>query len=343
MLEWLMQAGVASLMLKVVYDICHPRSQALCAGATTGFASDVDGADNVIGKLTKALDRMSKLRQEERQGRIRAEKQLKQAKQPSRAAKQSTPTSLQQGYWMDEVAVVESPFHDRRGTPRQPQLAPSIPGFIRFRSKFQPRDSLKGLSEYSHLWVTFVFHSNTNMHRANSSAVMACKAMVQPPALRGQKVGCFACRSPHRPNAIGLSLVKLVAVHADGIAIAGHDLLDGTPVLDVKPYLPHVEAIVDAQLPSWVERPERLSLEPAVWMPAALASLATLQPQEHGKVQSQISELLSFDIRGAKQREASSDVVNELNYNDLRIEYEMEASHAVVTNVVTRAPSIENS
>ena len=237
---------------------------------------------------------------------------------------------------MDVVAVVESPFHDRRGTPRQPQLAPSVPGFIRFHGKFQPQDSLKGLADYSHLCVTFVFHHNTNMHRASSAAVMACKAMVQPPALHGQKVGCFACRSPHRPNAIGLSLVRLLAVHPDGIAIAAHDLLDGTPVLDVKPYLPHVEAVPDARLPSWVQQPERLSLEPAAWLPAALSSLAELRTEHHDTIKQQLSELLAFDIRSPKQRESPSETVYELHYDHLQVQYRMEATQAVVISVAAR-------
>jgi tRNA-Thr(GGU) m(6)t(6)A37 methyltransferase TsaA len=331
MLEWAAQAGIVSLMIKVAYDLCNP--QPAVEPASKPDVNDVNDGCPSVAELTQALDRMSKLRQEERQGRIRAEKQLKLAKQPQFTQPHTTSDA---GYWMDVVAVVESPFHDRRGTPRQPQLAPSIPGFIRFHSKFQPQDSLKGLGEYSHLWVTFVFHGNTNMHRTPSPAVMSCKAMVQPPALHGQKVGCFACRSPHRPNAIGLSLVKLVAVQSDGIVIEAHDLLNGTPVLDVKPYLPHVEAIADARLPSWVQQPERLSLQPAVWLPVAVATLAALRPDHQDDIKQQLSELLAFDIRSPKQRESSCETVYELHYDNLCMQYRMEAAHAVVISIVAR-------
>jgi tRNA (Thr-GGU) A37 N-methylase len=94
------------------------------------------------------------------------------------------------------------------------------------------------LSGYSHVWIIFVFHLNKSQRY---------HAKVHPPRLEGDSMGVFATRSPHRPNPIGLSLVEIVEIHKDKIIFAGADLVDGTPVLDIKPYLPQFESQPDAR------------------------------------------------------------------------------------------------
>eukprot|EP00730_Choanoeca_flexa_P010611 TRINITY_DN1905_c0_g1_i1.p1 TRINITY_DN1905_c0_g1~~TRINITY_DN1905_c0_g1_i1.p1 ORF type:complete len:351 (+),score=62.82 TRINITY_DN1905_c0_g1_i1:331-1383(+) len=327
--ELAVPALIGLIALKVGYDVFYrPQSQVSAESAKLAGHGDM-----TINQLKHDLKRMEQLRQEERTGRIRAEKQLKQLVTQDKQPSDDRSFASASAFSFEAVGYVESPFRDRRGTPRQPQLAPSIPGFIRINRKFQPSDSLKGLEDFSHLWVTFVFHNNTNMHRAGSANTMACKAMVQPPALNGQKVGCFACRSPHRPNAIGLSLVKLVAVTSDGIHIAGHDLLDGTPVIDVKPYLPHVEAIPEASMPNWVAQPRQLLLSTPVWSDDATATLLELHPQGADLLRRHIDELLRFDIRNAKQREASTDTIYELVYDQWQLLYRIDEQRACVVKI----------
>ena len=98
--------------------------------------------------------------------------------------------------------------------------------------EWQPDQALQGLEGYSHVWIVFVFHLNkTSRYHAK----------VHPPRMNGDSIGVFATRSPHRPNPIGLSLVEIVEIQKDKIIFSGADLVDGTPVLDIKPYLPQFE------------------------------------------------------------------------------------------------------
>lgn len=135
---------------------------------------------------------------------------------------------------MTPIGVVKSCYPDKFGVPRQSGLVKKAYSELLIKPEFQPEISLKGLEGYSHLWIQFVFH-------LNSSARFHAK--VHPPRLEGESIGVFATRSPHRPNPIGLSLVEIVEIKTDRLVLAGADLVDGTPVLDIKPYLPHVESV----------------------------------------------------------------------------------------------------
>jgi tRNA-Thr(GGU) m(6)t(6)A37 methyltransferase TsaA len=144
---------------------------------------------------------------------------------------------------MEIIGKIESCYKDKFGTPRQPGLAPSSWARLRINREWQPESSLQGLEGFSHLWIIFQFHQNTNLRY---------HAKVHPPRLGGEPIGVFATRSPHRPNNIGLSLVKIEKIEGDSIYISGVDLVDGTPVLDIKPYIPEVEALPQAKS-GWVD------------------------------------------------------------------------------------------
>lgn len=139
---------------------------------------------------------------------------------------------------MEPIGFLESCFRDKFGTPRQPGLVKDAWARLRLRADLQPEESLQGLEGFSHVWLIWVFHQNKSSR---------FHAKVHPPRLGGQTQGVFATRSPHRPNPIGLSLVELVRVEKDGIVVSGVDLVDGTPILDIKPYLPAVEALPEAK------------------------------------------------------------------------------------------------
>ena len=145
-------------------------------------------------------------------------------------------------YSFDPVAIIHSPYKEKFGIPRQPSLAPAARLTIELLPPYNQPDSVRGLAEFSHIWITFVFHQT--MHKS-------WQALVRPPRLGGNtRVGVFATRSTHRPNPIGLSLVELLAVNTDNgvsLEVAGADLLDGTPVLDIKPYIPFIESRPDAR------------------------------------------------------------------------------------------------
>uniref|UniRef100_A0A2C9JMI1 TsaA-like domain-containing protein n=1 Tax=Biomphalaria glabrata TaxID=6526 RepID=A0A2C9JMI1_BIOGL len=136
---------------------------------------------------------------------------------------------------MKPIGTLKSVFHYKNGIPRQSSLCQAARGVLTIEKCVfnNPEHSLQGLEEFSHAWIIFVFHKNNNTYT---------KAKVKPPRLDGLKVGVFSTRSPYRPNNIGLSLVKIDKVVGSSVYISGIDLLDGTPVLDIKPYIPDYDS-----------------------------------------------------------------------------------------------------
>ncbi|XP_025216521.1 tRNA (adenine(37)-N6)-methyltransferase isoform X2 [Theropithecus gelada] len=139
--------------------------------------------------------------------------------------------ALETGNLLTEpIGYLESCFSVKNGTPRQPSICSYSRACLRIRKSIfnNPEHSLMGLEQFSHVWILFVFHKNGHL---------SCKAKVQPPRLNGAKTGVFSTRSPHRPNAIGLTLAKLEKVEGGAIYLSGIDMIHGTPVLDIKPYI----------------------------------------------------------------------------------------------------------
>lgn len=150
---------------------------------------------------------------------------------------------------IEPVARVAGGFEDRFGTPRQPGLVPQSRAHVVMLAPYDDPDALRGLAGCSHVWLIVGFHR---------SASRGWSPTVRPPRLGGnRRVGVFATRSPMRPNHLGQSAVELVDVHVDedwrGLIIANHDLLDGTPVYDIRPYMPYADALPDAVPPPGFE------------------------------------------------------------------------------------------
>lgn len=153
---------------------------------------------------------------------------------------------------MQPIGVVHSPFKEKFGIPRQPGLAPLAQADLELFSPYDSPDAVEGLEGCSHLWVVFLFHRG---HAGWSPKV-------RPPRLGGnRKVGVFATRSPRRPNPIGLSVVRLLECRPGRLRLAGVDLLDQTPVLDLKPYVPYVDRVDDASNALAQDPPEPLRVE----------------------------------------------------------------------------------
>ena len=145
---------------------------------------------------------------------------------------------------MKVIARIRSDFPEKFGIPRQSGLVPQLRAKIVFEPEFRNADALRGIEGFSHLWLIWRF----------SAAVRETwSPTVRPPRLGGnERVGVFATRSPFRPNAVGLSCVKLEGVaHEEGsgdvLIVSGADLMDGTPIYDVKPYLPYADAHPEAR------------------------------------------------------------------------------------------------
>lgn len=144
---------------------------------------------------------------------------------------------------MHTIAHIRTDLPEKFGVPRQSGLVPQLQGTIVFEPDYRNPDALRGLEGFSHLWLIFRFH------RAEREG---WSPTVRPPRLGGnRRMGVFATRSPFRPNNLGLSCVKLEGVSRDEklgpvIRVSGADLVDGTPILDIKPYLPYADCPRDA-------------------------------------------------------------------------------------------------
>lgn len=136
------------------------------------------------------------------------------------------------------VGFVRSCFKEKFAIPRQPQLAPAARGVVELVVPFNTGEAVQGLEQVSHVWLLFLFHQALEDKP---------RLKVRPPRLGGNvTMGVFATRATHRPNGIGQSVVRLDRVEADKLWVSGIDLLDGTPVLDIKPYVPYADSLAAA-------------------------------------------------------------------------------------------------
>lgn len=184
------------------------------------------------------------------------------------------------------IGFIRSCYPEKFGTPRQSGLVPAATAQLRILPEFQPELSLQGLSEFSHLWVIFHFHRNTNL---------TFRPKVHPPRLGGETTGVFASRSPHRPNPVGLSLGKIERIDADTIWLSGLDLIDETPIFDIKPYLPQTEAISQAH-GAWTGKVgEEVEIE---WDSSALGTAeAWAQQSQRPELRTLIESTIKLDPR----------------------------------------------
>ena len=184
---------------------------------------------------------------------------------------------------MHPIGYVKSTYKEKFTTPRQSGLVPESRAQIILESWVQPEKSLAGLETFSHIWVLFQFHDNKNK---------TFHAKVLPPR-HAKKVGVFATRSPHRPNPIGLSMVRLEKIEGAVVYISGVDVIDGTPVLDLKPYLPAVDNAPDATS-GWTEEMQEPNLDVA-WTAGAASALAELADGD--RVRRLVENTLRLDPR----------------------------------------------
>ena len=144
---------------------------------------------------------------------------------------------------MQPIATIHTGFASKFGVPRQSRLVPELKGTVVFEPQFRNADALRGLEGFSHIWLIWEF----------SEAVREeWSPTVRPPRLGGNtRLGVFATRSPFRPNPIGLSCVKLDSIELSTpqgpvLHVSGADLMDGTPIYDIKPYIPYTDCVTDA-------------------------------------------------------------------------------------------------
>jgi tRNA-Thr(GGU) m(6)t(6)A37 methyltransferase TsaA len=162
-------------------------------------------------------------------------------------------------YSVSPIGFVRSCFKEKFAIPRQPQLAPAARGVLELLPPFDQGDAVQGLEQVSHVWLLFLFHQALEQQP---------RLKVRPPRLGGnQAVGVFSTRATHRPNGIGQSVVRLERVEPGRLHLSGIDLLDGTPVLDIKPYVPYADCLPEARNAMAEGAPQ---LIPVAWQAEAL-------------------------------------------------------------------------
>lgn len=195
-----------------------------------------------------------------------------------------------------QIGVIRSPYKEKFAVPRQPGLVKSSGGELHFIAPYNQADAVRGLEDFSHLWVLFVFHQTMEG---------GWRPTVRPPRLGGNaRMGVFATRSTFRPNPIGMSLVELKGIRCQKdqviLELGSLDLVDGTPVVDIKPYLPFAEALPDARA-SYAQQAPLADMP--VYFTAELATQLLQLEKHYPRLRDFIVEVLAQDPRPAYRKE----------------------------------------
>ncbi|EOY31634.1 Uncharacterized protein TCM_038609 isoform 3 [Theobroma cacao] len=253
-------------------------------------------SDSKVKELQKSLNSALEKCAAERQGRIRAQQALRKAVVAQPKCENSEMTS----YPMAPIGIIQSCFSTRNGTPRQPLLVPLARACLVFDSARVPPASLEGLEEYSHCWIIYVFHLNTDLEKLwKHPSKSKFKAKVRVPRLKGGRMGVFATRSPHRPCPIGLTVAKVEAVQGNMLLLSGVDLVDGT-----------VDSMLSVASVSFSDDFPSSLLD--CWKAAAKNSLYS-SPDE---LKSLVKQVLSWDIRSLSQRTRPHDTLIKIGNGD---------------------------
>lgn len=198
---------------------------------------------------------------------------------------------MTKSFRFEPIGIVRSCYSGRFGIPRQPRLVKAAASRLELFPELARDEAFAGLDGFSHLWLIFVFHDCVGA---------GWKPMVRPPRLGGRrKVGVFASRSPYRPNPIGISAVENLGLERSNgklhLRLGGVDLLDGTPVLDIKPYVPYADAVAAAKAGFAAEVPGR---DWAVtFSQAAVNAIDTADPDGTRQLALLIAQILRQDPR----------------------------------------------
>ncbi|OQR87126.1 hypothetical protein ACHHYP_09517 [Achlya hypogyna] len=283
-----------------------------------------------IRTLTAEVAKKEAQRQEERAGRTSAEKELR--------ALLKAKLDVSSGYYVQPIATLQSVFAQCIGTPRQGYLAPSTRAAVVCHSNVSP-ETLDGLEAFSHVWITFVFHTNTNGKNARAHAGLRTegatahtfRAKVSPPMLK-KRLGIFATRTPHRPNPIGITLARIESVDKQRctVFVSGIDLVDGTPVLDLKPYVPAYDCVptADVAVASWIAATVATQRS-VMWTDQAIADITAnarrtrFYKDDAPGLRQAITEVLAVDVRSADQAKKQRQGVSHLRYDRLNVQYQV--------------------
>ena len=233
---------------------------------------------------------------------------------------------MSSNYPLVPIASITTPFKQKFAIPRQPGLA-NAQGVITFNEGFDDENMLKGIEDYSHLWMLFVFHQNIDK---------GWKSTVKAPRLGGNAtMGVFATRSTHRPNGIGMSVVKNKGLKKHNgktcLIVEGVDIVDGTPLVDIKPYIAYADNISHAtdKLNDYNPIPNR-----EVVFHDTISLKVTNVEQAHPGFTALVTHVLSQDPRPAYKQHLNDDIKTyKVSLYDVDVGFQVKGGNVVVTEI----------
>ncbi|UGA54152.1 tRNA (N6-threonylcarbamoyladenosine(37)-N6)-methyltransferase TrmO [Vibrio sp. VB16] len=227
-------------------------------------------------------------------------------------------------YTLEPIGIIHTPYKEKFAVPRQPRLAPSATARIQLSGQSNSPEAVRGIEQFSHLWLLFMF--DQNLHAGWTPTV-------RPPRLGGnERVGVFSSRSPFRPNGIGMSAVELKGVKQEEgqiwIELGSVDLVDGTPIIDIKPYIPYSDSIFDANGGFAQTEPKLLKV--------VFSALADQQIGFHAnkeQVRAVINEVLRQDPRPAYKKNQIDSKEYAANLFDLNVKFKVNDELVIVTAI----------
>jgi tRNA-Thr(GGU) m(6)t(6)A37 methyltransferase TsaA len=232
-------------------------------------------------------------------------------------------------YSFEPIGVIRSCFKEKFGTPRQSGLVPEATAQVEILPAFRQKEAFRCLEEFSHIWILFIFHQ---------CEARQWKPTVRPPRLGGnRRVGVFASRSGFRPNPIGQSVVELASVELQKEAVRLHlkgiDLIDGTPILDIKPYLVYADSVPHAR--SGYAQRAPMSSKSIIFSATAAHACRQFEKGRYPQLEALVANLLSMDPRpGYKARDDHRSYG--LSLWDLNILFNVEKDRIVVESITVR-------
>jgi len=226
------------------------------------------------------------------------------------------------------IGEVESPYKEKFAIPRQPGLVTAAHGKIILTGDTNNAELVKGLAQFSHIWLLFIFHG---------TQAQGWKNLVRPPRLGGnKKLGVLATRSTFRPNPIGMSVVKLESIEQKAqqviLHISGLDLLDQTPIIDIKPYIPYSDALSGAKAGFANSEPEsKLNVVFSEIAQQTISEYNTKIPE----LALLIEQVLMQDPRPAYRQDKEDNKVYGMNLYNLNIQWQMQSLTSVLVTTIT--------
>ena len=228
---------------------------------------------------------------------------------------------------LDTVGIIHTPYKEKFAVPRQPGLVSAAKAKLILSPPYDEADALRGIEQFSHVWLIFAFHETMDK---------GWNPTVRPPRLGGnERLGVFATRSTFRPNPLGLSVAKL-----DGITIknnqcilnlSGVDLVDGTPILDIKPYVSYADSLPDAEAGYATDAP--IADMPVEFTDEALTQI-TAQRKKHPELQTFIAQVLAQDPRPAYKKNKTTRQEYGVKLYDFNVRWAVEDNITTVFSVM---------